>query len=797
MSNATKSYFAMHRGLNTEAPLINFPDGFTTEEQNYELTIQGARRRRAGLAIEAGGEEVEVTGYQAGDIIRSHDWENVAGIPTINYIVLQVGYTLHIFEDTNPISPTKLTATIDLRVHRAPDATDLQISTHPLESAFGRGHLFFFGKYTVPLYVAFDPDTETFSVTQIPIRERDFVGIDDGISNSTTPTSVFDTHRYNLRNRGWTDAFINAYNLDRATDPSKAMIPWLGLERALTPSDMYNSDGVRAFNPAKLESEYFQDASAPMGHIIIDTFDTTTYDDTTNHLAVTTWSISPPTPGGVETVTITVDGNHGLVPTDTAEIEDLFGSFITYQEGSEILIEYFSIEGTYTVQSTPTASSFTIQVTFPNYPFIGWYNQFTSLGTFVGGAIPTPTGLVVEFRPKAGAFFAGRSWFAGIDLARLTGRVYFSQVIESDAQYGKCYQIADPTDERLSDLGPADGGVIVIPEASNVLKLVPYNSSLLVFASNGVWEIGPGDLGYFAATSYSVRKVTDSGTVSAGSVILMDNLPVYWGVTDIYGIAPNPQTGFLEVSNLSQQTINTFYNAIPLDTRRLSTGVYDDLSKRIVWLYGSATSLNEYSYDRALVYDLRMRAFVPMAFAYESENYLAGVALLKEAGEVSKVKYLGYVNNRLVFGETSNYDDYTDFGLAEPECFLVTGYDSLRSPASFKYAPVVWVFSGKTEQGYTESLDPIRPSSTIMQARWEWADSASAGRWGREQEVYRHSRTYVPEDSSDTFDDGVPVVVTKNKLRGKGRVLQLKFTAGAGKDSHLLGWKTNYYRIEK
>jgi len=796
MAQAAKTYFAMQRGLNTEAPLINFPDGFTTDEQNYELTIKGERRRRLGLGIETDGEAIAIPSYVQGDVIRSFDWENVAGIPTINMIVVQVGYNLYIMDDDNPCSPTLKTIVLDIRPYAVDEATDTQVSTWPLEAAFGRGHLFLFGKYTNPIYIEYNPDTATFALYQINITERDFVGATDAYDNTAQPTSATDSHTYNLKNRGWTDAMLSAFQSDQGKQPSKAMIPWLGLARTLTASDNYDQDGVRTFSPDKLVAELFQDASAPSGHFIKTPFSGTTANtdyDLGAGIAITSWVINEVP--GPQTLTVTTSAPHGLAPTDEVFISELLGLYSTTDLYP--ITPDFYVNQLVTVTAVGGASEFSCVVEFPSaYPFEGWYIQYLQLGTVYTTFVSNPSGNVVDFRPKAGAFFAGRAWYAGIDTARLTGRIYFSQVIENDSQYAKCYQVADPTDERISDITPADGGVIVIPEASNVLKLVPYNSSLLVFASNGVWEVGPGDLGYFAASSYSVRKVSDSGTVSAGSVILMDNLPVYWGVTDIYGIAPNPQTGYLEVSNLSERVINTFYNAIPLATRRQSVGVYDDLSKRLIWLYSSSEDNNDYAYDRALIFDARMKAFIPFTFAYSDDDYLGGIMLLKEAGEVSKVKYLGVIDGELIVGEANNYDDYTDFGISEPECFLVTGFDSFRSPADFKYIPMVWVFSRKTEQGYDESFEPIRPSSTRMQARWEWADAASAGRWGREQEVYRHQRVYTPVDSSDTFDDGVPVVVTKNKLRGKGRVLQLKFTAGSGSDSFLMGWKTNFSQVE-
>lgn len=796
MSNAAKLYFAMQRGLNTEAPLINFPDGCTTSEQNYELTVQGARRRRPGLALEASGESLDIlSGYTAGDSVRVFDWENVASISSINFLVMQVGYYLYIFDDDNPVSTTLKSVVFDLRTYKVEEATDAQVAAHPLESAFGRGHLFLFGKYTAPVYIEYDPDADTFAISMISIRERDFVGNDDGYSNSSQPTTSVDSHNYNLTNRGWTDAAIASFLADQGKYPSKAMIPWLGLVRAAMgtgATESYNNDGERTFSPGKLAAEVFQDASAPQGHIIKDPFDTTVYDDGTAHQPILTWDILD-MDNGPQTLIVTTTTAHGLVPTDEVEIVGLRAQYNT--DPSYPILPFFTVDGTFTVNATPAADEFEITVNVNlSWPWFSWYDQYQSLGTVIGGSAPNPSGNVVDFRPKAGAFFAGRVWYGGIDTARLSGRLYFSQVIENDSQYAKCYQIADPTDERISDLVPSDGGVIVIPEASNILKLVPYASSLLVFASNGVWEIGPGDLGYFSATSYSVRKITDSGTVSAGSVVLLDNVPIFWSVTDIYMLEQDPRTGYLLPRNISERTINTFYNDIPLARRRECLGVYDDLRKRAVWMYNPDASG---SFTKSLVFDSRLGAFTVNAFAGSETDYVAGIFVLKEAGETAKLKYIGIVDELLKIAEPSNYSDYTDFGISEPECFMVTGYDSLRAPASFKSAPVVWVFSGKTEIGYDVDLNPIRPSSTTMQSRWEWADDASAGRWGREQEVYRRQRTYVPVDSSDTFDDGVPVVVSKNKLRGKGRVLQLKFTAGTGKDSYILGWKTNFSRIEK
>jgi hypothetical protein len=50
---------------------------------------------------------------------------------------------------------------------------------------------------------------------------------------------------------------------------------------------------------------------------------------------------------------------------------------------------------------------------------------------------------------------------------------------------------------------------------------------------------------------------------------------------------------------------------------------------------------------------------------------------------------------------------------------------------------------------------------------------------------------YIP--STLDFDDGYPVVITRNKIRGRGRALQIKFTADEDYDMRILGWSNLLY----
>ena len=814
LPNAQKAYINFSKGLNTEASLINFPDGFSSDEENYTLLINGSRRRRLGLGLETGGSNYTLGyGYAAGDAVRSFDWENVGGDPAINFVVVQVGYYLHIYRDTNIPSANKSATSIDLRTYKIPSVTDAAVSQSPIDGSYGRGHFFVCHRYVKPIWIKYTSTTDSFTITETNIEERDFEGVDDGYSNSAQPSAAITSHTYNLKNRGWTDSQITSFQTSQSKQPSKAMAPWLGLQRPLTTfgsgattTAVWDETGVRTFSPTKLVSELFQDASAPQGHFIRNPFDTTSQplSGPTSDYAISTWTISGTTAGS-QTITVTTSGNHGLSNGNTAVISGTSGFYESIYGGGffpDFYYQYFSFDGSYAVAGV-TATTFQITVTFPG-DFLNWLAQYAALGTVTTSSATNPQGSVSASRFKTVAFFASRVWYAGAESVKLSTRIYFSQIIESDGQYGKCYQIADPTDERISDITPADGGVIVIPEAANIVRIIPYGASLLVFATNGVWQIGPGGDGYFTATSYSVRKITDSGTASPGSVVLADNIPVYWGLTDIYTIEQDTQTGYLLAKNMSQFTVNTLFNTIPYTAKAVVQGVFDDLNKKVYWLYSesSGAALTNYTYNKALIFDARQQAFTKYKFSHSlTTGYVGSIFILKQGLGQSKVKYICFKNSAatLSIHETNNSTDYKDFALTEQEAFLVTGYDTVGDAAARKYAPYIYVFSNKTESGYTISgsdYTPTRESSTTLQVRWDWADLSVAGKWGQAQEAYRHSRLYTPADpTTDTFNDGVPLIVTKNKVRGRGRSIHLKFQAGSGKDSWIAGWSVLYDRL--
>ncbi len=131
----------------------------------------------------------------------------------------------------------------------------------------------------------------------------------------------------------------------------------------------------------------------------------------------------------------------------------------------------------------------------------------------------TITDVTYTQRPAVGAFFAGRIWYAGIADSELNNNLYYSKIIEKTADFGKCYQVNDPTSEEFSVITAADGGVISIPELGNIIKLEVIGNFLIIFASNGVWTITGSDGIGFTAVNYVIGTLSNVQSISSASFV--------------------------------------------------------------------------------------------------------------------------------------------------------------------------------------------------------------------------------------------------------------------------------------
>lgn len=434
-------------------------------------------------------------------------------------------------------------------------------------------------------------------------------------------------------------------------------------------------------------------------------------------------------------------------------------------------------------------------------------------------------------RPQTVAFFAGRVWYG------FKNELLFSQVLESNNNIGKCYQSADPTSEEISDLLPTDGGRIPIPEAGTIITQLPIGQGLLAFANNGIWFVS-GPEQSFKANDFFTIKISGAGILSPRSVVDVEGIPIWWASDGIYTLEIDKVSGVPSVVNITDATIKTFYVAIPAVAKENAKGVYDPKRREVRWLYSDNTEIpsdTPYKYNKMLTLDLRLQAFKPAtvsdlggmypilagAFALPSintinvvanvvadednvvvgsDNLVAGTITTSISGSTLSTKYIILTsssrNVQWTFGELNNtsFHDFAEFDSgegADAESFFVTGWQVDGDIGRLKQAPYLQCFFRRTETAFEENdgvYTLLNPSSCIMQGRWDWANSAAAGKWSNEQQVYRFKRDFIVNPSNLTFDYGYEIIVTKTKVRGVGKSYQFKFRSEENKAFNLLGW---------
>jgi hypothetical protein len=128
----------------------------------------------------------------------------------------------------------------------------------------------------------------------------------------------------------------------------------------------------------------------------------------------------------------------------------------------------------------------------------------------------------------------------------------------------------------------------------------------------------------------------------------------------------------------------------------------------------------------------------------------------------------------------------------DARAYLLTGWMTGGDSQRYKQVPYAIFHFNKTENGFEEDevgdWIPTRQSSCKVSAQWDWSNSAVSGQWGKQFQAYRFKRHFTPSEISNPFNNGYQTVVTKNKIRGKGRALSLLIETEPDKDCQLLGW---------
>lgn len=433
--------------------------------------------------------------------------------------------------------------------------------------------------------------------------------------------------------------------------------------------------------------------------------------------------------------------------------------------------------------------------------------------------------------------FAGRVFYGGFNgtvtggdkrSPDLSNYIFFSKLVTNLQDITKCHQEGDPTSRDSADVVDTDGGFVRVSGLDNLIAMVNVSGNLIVIGSNGVWSItGGSDFG-FSATNYKVEKLSDFGALSSRSVVVDSGRVFYWAIDGIYVVAKD-QFGAYGVTNITQQSIQTFYESIPATSRQSAIGAYDAVGKRIRWLFKEGTAFTNDSVTKELVFDLVISAFyvnrimnlsnnsAEVFSVFKSTPFQSGVGNTTIQADLDQVlvgsdpvvvpntgrtpglqasRYLCVIKsggvNYFTFGYYNNpffldWEDVDSHGV-DAKAFLQTGAYTADDSSVYKQVPYLTIHFLRTENGVDSELNPEGASSCFIRTMWDWANGYNSNKWSPLMQAYRYRKEYVPTSTEDSFDNGFQVITSRNKLRGRGKAFSLYFETEAGKDCRIIGW---------
>ena len=416
---------------------------------------------------------------------------------------------------------------------------------------------------------------------------------------------------------------------------------------------------------------------------------------------------------------------------------------------------------------------------------------------------------VTTARPSTVAFYAGRMWSAGIASSGLSGTVLFTKVLQNvalDVQVTR--QLADPTSEIISDLQPDDGGSISLPEAGSIYRIIPVANGIAIIAQNGVWLVRGGVDAGFTADLFSVQKITSVGCDAPKSVVEVEGTVLFWAKSGIYLLSPAQVSATLVAKNISELSIQSEFETIPFSRLATTKAVYDPLEREIKFYYSLDTaSPYIYRYDRVLTLDMRLQAFYkssiggvsginphvtavfPTLNIHSTGIYNTGIrhfVAVPGAGAT-------WDSSVAVFHDDRFMDWYSiDNTGVDYIAFMETGYQLFQDAMRNKDIEWINIFMERTELTATDGT-LNNQSSCNMQVKFDWTDSITAQKWTTPQEIYLYQQPFLLNFSPTTpgtenVDYGYSVITKKEKVRGTGRAIRVRFTASTGKDMRILGW---------
>ena len=828
-------------GLNTEVNELTDAPQYTKDECNCTIRANGSRSRRLGIDYEEQYKFLNATIIDSeNDVAFScTEWTDISNGQNTSYIVVQCGGTLYFFENLGqPFSQKEATYSLDMLQYSLNNSYDYQKTPVSFTTAYGG--LFVCSKAIKPFMLTSldnaekEPDWQDQPAT-CSISTQSVNGVEGRAKNCYFYFYLEDVLVAQYNALGYSEKQPSSKWLAKVWNAADATLRQNITATAISPYDFENNVW---FKHGDSQPEYVV-FTAPLGVSYVNKKITIkcvyTKDNRTNKDGQV-WERSARLGGYVQYthkrgLTLTIRDFKGL--DDGLNLGDAIQSMPTT----------LSTEHKYNLLNqgwTEDKITAFYQAQQPNqYPSnaMAWHyakdaetNEFKPLDLLkiAFGNTPAPKGhyLLEYFKQNR----SGISGIAGIpieyprydtvtDIIAYAGRIFYlvgdtvlySQIIaENIDNADKCYQDADPTSEELSDLIETDGGMIQMPELGEGIKFALIGAALAVVGTKGIQLISGGTENVFSATAYTRGALQSFTTISPLSFVATEYGVFFWGTTGICNLAYN--SGDYGVQNITETTIQTFYNKIPDWSRENCRGIYNSAKKEIVWLYpgdeNNPRRLNKYlnlhltdsTWTTGEFYDVedlspavvggislqnsfKLNHIYPLvatnaegeydSVAVNGTRILVASPLDSEVLSYEAMMYLCFDENnkKITFGNlvNNNYVDWISgdihgIGYSFPSYIVshpIVAGDSLRA----KTMPYIITTFRRTEQGETLNKKYIYGSRCQGSVLWDWNVDGDSGKWDARQELYRPNKNTI---FSDQF------IISRTRVYGSGRAIQVK-----------------------
>lgn len=406
-------------------------------------------------------------------------------------------------------------------------------------------------------------------------------------------------------------------------------------------------------------------------------------------------------------------------------------------------------------------------------------------------------------RPTAVVWYAGRVWYGGTRSPEYSNTLYFSQIVERDDQIGACYQANDPTSETVFDLLDTDGGTLSLPLLEEVVALKVLGETLIVFGTNGIYAIGGTDNGPFRATSYTVRYVSAVGATSHLSMVEAEGAYLWFNYDGIYAINPDQVGLSFTVNSVSKQTIQSFFEDIPINNLPYVKGGYNKRLQTVRWIFSDQEDLTFYKYNRMLDLNVVSKAFFPHTISTETAPRVSGIIPLIGQLEEIELEDIETLSGEDIFDLLGNQIQ-TEESVFRPNQevfkFTITGDIASGAPGltfgemndtrnrdfvSYDNVGVPYVSRGVS--GYRIRGELLRDFTStpilfvVENKEGGRAEVRAIFDYGFRRSQFQELYLTRPE---------VDYILRRVKLRGKGKSMQIEFQSVGDAPFTLIGWST-------